>query len=71
MTASLLSIAAPSYSLPAVVSGKDWGTATVGTRLRLAPNVTGYAMFNSSFGQNNVTTYGGQLGLNVAFQPPM
>lgn len=69
VTASLLSITAPSYSLPAVLPGQDWGTATIGTRVKFAPNVTGFAAFNSQFGQNNVTTYGGQIGLNVAFQP--
>jgi outer membrane lipase/esterase len=70
VTASLLSITAPSYSLPAVVVGKDWGSATLGTRIKFASNVTGYAAVNSLFGQGNVTTYGGQIGLNVAFQPP-
>jgi outer membrane lipase/esterase len=71
VTASLLSITAPSYSLPAVLVGKDWGTATIGTRVKFAPNTTAFAAFYSQFGQNNVTTYGGQFGLNVAFQPSM
>jgi outer membrane lipase/esterase len=70
VTASLLSITAPSYSLPAVALGKDWGSATIGTRVRFAPDVTAYAAFNSYFGQSNVIAYGGQIGLNVAFQPP-
>jgi outer membrane lipase/esterase len=70
VTASLLSITAPSYSLPAVLLGQDWGTATVGTRIRFAPNMSAYAAFTSQVGQGNVTTYGGQIGLNVAFQPP-
>ncbi len=70
VTASLLSITAPSYSLPAVVVGKDWGSATLGTRVKFASNVTAYAAVNSLFDQRNVTSYGGQIGLNVAFQPP-
>lgn len=70
VTASLLSITAPSYSLPAVLLGKDWGAVTAGTRIKVAPNATAYAAFNSQVGQGNVTTYGGQIGLNVAFQPP-
>ena len=69
VTASLLSIAAPSYSLPAVLLGKDWGSGTIGTRVKLAPNMTAFTAFYSQFGQNNVTTYGGQFGLNLAFQP--
>jgi outer membrane lipase/esterase len=69
VTASLLSITAPSYSLPAVLLGQDWGTATIGTRLRFAANASAYAAFNAQIGQSNVTSYGGQIGLNVAFQP--
>jgi outer membrane lipase/esterase len=69
VTASLLSITAPSFSLPAVLLGTDWGSATIGTRIKFAPNASAFVAFNSQFGQNNVTTYGGQIGLNVAFQP--
>lgn len=70
VTASLLSITAPSYSLPAVLLGKDWGSGTVGTRIKFAPNATAFAAFYSQFAQNNVTTYGGQIGVNVAFDSP-
>jgi outer membrane lipase/esterase len=69
VTASLLSITAPSYSLPAVLLGTDWGTATIGTRLKFAPAASAFAAIYSQIGQNNVTSYGGQIGLNVAFQP--
>jgi outer membrane lipase/esterase len=55
--------------LPAVLLGQDWGSATIGTRLKFAPNASAFAAINSQFGQNNVTTYGGQIGVNVAFQP--
>jgi outer membrane lipase/esterase len=58
---------APGYSLPAVVLGTDWGTATLGTSIKLSPNVTGVATFISQFAQESVTTYGGQVGVNVAF----
>lgn len=71
VTASLLSIVAPSFSLPAVLLGQDWGSATIGTRVKFAPNASAYAAFNSQIGQNNVTAYGGQIGVNVAFQPSM
>jgi outer membrane lipase/esterase len=69
VTASLLSITAPSYSMPAVLLGQDWGTATIGTRVRFASNASAFVAFNSQIGQDNVTTYGGQIGVNVAFQP--
>jgi outer membrane lipase/esterase len=70
VTASLLSITAPSYSLPAVLLGQDWASVIPGTRLKFAPNATAFAAFSSQIGQNNVTTYGGQIGVNIAFQPP-
>jgi outer membrane lipase/esterase len=70
VTASLLSITAPSYSLPAVALGQDWGSVILGTRYKIAPNATAFAAFSSQIGQNNVTTYGGQIGVNVAFNPP-
>jgi outer membrane lipase/esterase len=57
---------APSFALPAVLFGKDWATATLGTTATLGQGITAYASFSSELGQNNVTTYGGQIGLNVA-----
>ena len=69
VTASLTSIAAPSYSMPAVILGRDWGTGTVGTRLKLGEGMTGYVAFISQFAQNNVTIYGGQIGVNIALDP--
>jgi outer membrane lipase/esterase len=70
VTALLTSVSfAPSFSLPAVVFGKDWGTAQVGTRLKLSHDVTAQAAFNAQFAQQNVTTYGGLVSINVAFGP--
>jgi outer membrane lipase/esterase len=68
--ASLTSIVAPAFSMPAVILGRDWAAGTIGTRVKLAGNVTGYAAFTGQLGQNNATSYGGQIGLNVAFNPP-
>jgi outer membrane lipase/esterase len=70
VTASLTTIAAPGFSMPAVILGSDWGTATVGTSLALRPGVTAYASFNSEFGQSEATYYGGQVGLNFALGGP-
>ena len=67
VTASLTSTVAPSYSLPAVQLGKDWASATAGVGVTLGKGVTGLVSFTSQIGQDKVTTYGGQLGLNVAF----
>jgi outer membrane lipase/esterase len=68
VTASLTSVVAPSYFMPAVVLGRDWGTATVGTALTLAPGITGYGTVFSQIAQHNLVTYGGQVGLNVALR---
>src|SRR5579871_2618498 len=66
VTASLTTMAAPSYSLPAVVLGRDWATASLGTQLRLSPAWTGLASITGQLGQNHATTFGGLIGLNYA-----
>jgi outer membrane lipase/esterase len=68
VTASLTSVVAPAYSMPAVALGRDWGTGTIGTTAKIAPGVTGYALFSSEIVQRNVVAYGGQVGLNVALR---
>jgi outer membrane lipase/esterase len=68
VTASLTSTVAPSYSMPAVILARDWGTETVGTRLKIGSGMTGYAAFISENAQD-ATIYGGQVGLNVALDP--
>jgi outer membrane lipase/esterase len=61
---------APSYTMPAVIFGTDWATATVGTTAAIGRGMTAYASFTAQAGQSNVTTYGGQIGLNVALNAP-
>jgi outer membrane lipase/esterase len=68
VTASLTSTVAPSYWMPAVVLGKDWGTGTLGTTATFAPGVTGYATVTGQIGEKNLVTYGGQVGINVALR---
>ena len=60
---------APGFSLPAVTFGKDWGTAQLGTTYKLTQSATAFAAINGQLAQQNVTTYGGQVGINVAFDP--
>lgn len=69
VAASLTSIVAPSFTMPAVIIGRDWATGTVGTRVKMGAGLSGYAALTAEMGQGNVTTYGGQIGLNVAFNP--
>ena len=70
VTASLTTITAPSYSMPAVVLGTDWGTGTIGTTVTLGHGVTGYASFTGQFGESQAVFYTGQIGLNVALETP-
>lgn len=70
VTASLTTISAPSYSLPAVIFGADWATATLGTTVTINSAVTASAAFTTEVAQNNVVDYGAQLGLNVALNLP-
>jgi outer membrane lipase/esterase len=67
ITASLTTVAAPSYSLPAVQLPKDWGSGTIGTTFKLMSGLTGLVSFSAQFGQSRVTSYGGRIGLNYAF----
>jgi outer membrane lipase/esterase len=62
--ASLTTIEAPSYEMPAVKLGRDWATATVGTTMNISSAFTGLASFTAQAGQTGVTTYGGRVGLN-------
>ena len=67
VTATVPEIAfAPSYTMPAVMFGKDWVTGTLGTRVAFGHGVSGYASLTGQTGQSGVVSYGGQLGLNVA-----
>jgi outer membrane lipase/esterase len=72
VTASLTTIAAPSYSMPAVVLGRDWATATVGTQVAISQNLSGLAFLTAQIGQQQANNYGGVLGLNYALNqdPP-
>ena len=66
VTASLTTVSTPGYSLPAVVLGRDWASATIGTRIQLAPSWTALASATAQLGQGNAMSYGGLLGVNYA-----
>jgi outer membrane lipase/esterase len=67
VTASLTTIAAPSYSMPAVTTGRDWADVTAGATVAIADNLTGLIAVNGIMSRRNVAAYGGELGLNIAF----
>jgi outer membrane lipase/esterase len=62
--ASLTTIEAPSYEMPAVKLGRDWASATLGTTINLSQVFTGLASATAQTGQTGVKTYGGRIGLN-------
>jgi outer membrane lipase/esterase len=63
----LTTVVAPGYSMPAVELGKDWGTAALGSTLKLGNGFTAMGAVTAEFGQNDARSYGGQIGLNIAF----
>jgi outer membrane lipase/esterase len=67
VTASLTTITAPRYSLPAVTVGRDWAAATAGTLVDLGNGVTAHGSVTSSLGQDNVVTHGGRVGLSIGY----
>lgn len=70
VTTSLTTIAAPSYTMPAVVLGRDWATATVGTRFSYTRAWRGIASFTTQLGQDHATVLGGLIGVAYAFGVP-
>jgi outer membrane lipase/esterase len=67
VTASLTTVIAPSYSLPAVLLGKDWGEAKGGIRIDAGSGVKVLLSGSADFGQSAATVFGGQIGLNIVF----
>src|SRR6185312_8079233 len=47
VSAALTTVVAPSYSMPAVILGKDWATGTIGTTAAITRSMTAYATFSS------------------------
>ena len=67
VTASLTTVSAPSYSLPAVILGKDWGEVKGGVTIDVGIGVKVLAVGSADFAQNSANIYGGQIGFNIAF----
>ena len=67
VTASLTNPDAPSYHMPAVELGKNWGSATLGAHFIFTPNVRLFGALSADLGQSDVVTYGAQAGINVSF----
>lgn len=64
VSASLTTIDAPSYEMPAVRLGRDWASASIGTTVNLSDAFTGLTSFTANAGQTGVIAYGGRIGFN-------
>jgi len=67
ITSSLTSVTAPSYVMPAVQFGNDWGSAMMGVNVKFTPTFRAYALVNTQFSQKNQTNTSGSVGINVGF----
>jgi outer membrane lipase/esterase len=67
VTASLTSVAAPSYTMAAVPVVSDWATLSLGAYYQLSPQVVLRGGASSMFINPRMTTCGGEFGLNVSF----
>jgi outer membrane lipase/esterase len=67
VTASLTTIAAPGYSMPAVVLGRDWAITTAGTEITITPAWTALASFTAQAGEQRGPIYGFRIGVSYAF----
>ena len=67
VTASLTSVAAPSYTMDAAPVASDWATASLGISYKLNSQVTMRGSVSAVFLNPQVTDIGGELDLNVSF----
>ncbi len=67
VTASLTSIAAPSFTAAAAPVASDWATALLGVSYRLSPQVILRGAVSAVFANPQVISYGGEVGVNVGF----
>lgn len=65
--AALTTTAAPAYSMDAVPVTSDWGTVMLGTSFKMTDSVMLRASFSTMFSNPQMTTCGGELGVNVSF----
>jgi len=67
ITTSLTSIAAPSWSADAIPIAANWATASVGVSYKVSPQVIVAAAASAMFASPQVSSYGGELAVNVSF----
>jgi outer membrane lipase/esterase len=65
ITTSLTSVSAPSYNMPAIQFGHDWGLGMLGSKLQINATWQAYALISSQFSQYNRTNTTGSVGFNM------
>lgn len=69
VVASLTTVVAPSYSMPATIPSADWGTATMGAGLDLGGAMRGQVSVTAQFDEAASATYFANVGLHYAIPP--
>lgn len=67
VTTWLTSVAAASYTMDAVPVGSDWTTSSLGAFYQLSPRTILRGAVSAMFGNSQMESVGGELGLNVSF----
>ena len=67
VTASLTSVAAPSYTMDAAPVASDWADVSLGTSYKLNSQMTLRGAALAVFLNSQMASYGGELGLSVSF----
>jgi outer membrane lipase/esterase len=67
MTLALTSITTPAFTADAAPVSADWATASLGTAYRLNSQITLHATGTVMIGNPKVTSYGGNLTLNISY----
>lgn len=67
ITAQLTSVAAPAYTMAAAPVASNWADAWLGSTYQINSQATLQATFFAALFNRQITTYGGELGLNISF----
>jgi outer membrane lipase/esterase len=67
VTASLTSIAAPSFTAAAAPVAADWAAGLLGVAYRISELVMLRGAVAAEFANPQVISYGGELGVNIGF----
>lgn len=67
VTASLTTMVAPSFSMPAVIQGRDWIAFSAGINRKINSQTAAYVAVSDQLGWSTTTNIGVQIGVNSTF----